>query len=70
MMPKSDTIDAIRKLNPSANPDFLAEFSKDQLGEYLDRLASATAGRSVQGAFDLTDLDGPSGIARPVTEKA
>ena len=39
MMTKSDTIDAIRHLNPSADPVFLAEFSGEDLASYLDRLA-------------------------------
>jgi len=38
MMPKCDTIAAITKLNPSAGPEFLAEFSQDELAEYLRRL--------------------------------
>ena len=38
MMPKSDTIDAILKLNPTVNPAFLAEFSNQELNEYLQRL--------------------------------
>ena len=37
-MPKSDTIDAILSLNPTAKPDFLAEFSNEDLHEYLQRL--------------------------------
>ena len=38
MMPKSDTISAIIEINPSANPSFLAEFSNQELEEYLHRL--------------------------------
>ncbi len=38
-MKKSDTIEAIQKLNPTASPDFLAGFSNDELGEYLNRLS-------------------------------
>ena len=38
MMPKCDTIAAITKLNHSAGPEFLAEFSNDELAEYLRRL--------------------------------
>lgn len=37
-MPKSDTIEAILSLNPSAKPDFLAEFSNADLHDYLHRL--------------------------------
>ena len=38
MMTKSDTIDAIQSLNPTASRMFLAEFSKAELTEYLQRL--------------------------------
>ncbi len=44
MMPKSDTINEIVKLNPTASPTFLAEFQTDQLRAYLDRLQGALAG--------------------------
>ena len=39
MMTKSDTIEAIQRLNPTVRPDFLAEFSTDELVRYLDRLS-------------------------------
>lgn len=45
MMTKNDTIDAIRRLNPTANPDFLAGFSSDELYRYLDRLTGVSARR-------------------------
>ena len=38
MMPKSDTISAIGKLNPTVSPEFLAEFSNRELTDYLRRL--------------------------------
>ncbi len=38
MMTKCDTIDAIKKLNPTANSGFLAEFTGDDLSAYLVRL--------------------------------
>ena len=38
-MSKSDTIEAIVNLNPTAKPEFLAEFSNDDLHQYLHRLA-------------------------------
>lgn len=38
MMPKGDTISAIRQLNTTADPAFLAEFSLEDLQAYLDRL--------------------------------
>ena len=40
-MPKSDTIEAILSLNPTAKPDFLAEFSNEDLHDYLHRLMFA-----------------------------
>lgn len=42
MMTKSDTIDAITKLNPTANPSYLSGFSGDELSQYLGRLESVT----------------------------
>ena len=38
MMPKCDTIAEILRSNPTANPTFLAEFSNQELDEYLQRL--------------------------------
>lgn len=38
MMTKCDTIDAIKKLNPTADSEFLAEFTGDDLNAYLVRL--------------------------------
>lgn len=35
---KREAIAAIMGLNPTAKPDFLAEFSKDDLEQYLARL--------------------------------
>ncbi len=49
MMPKSDTIAEILRSNPTANPTFLAEFSNQELDEYLQRLRQLS-GRSP--AFD------------------
>lgn len=40
-MAKSDTIEAIVSLNPTARPDFLAEFSNADLHDYLHRLTFA-----------------------------
>ena len=37
-MPKTDTIEAIRKLNPTARPEFLVEFSNGELRDYLRQL--------------------------------
>ena len=39
-MTKSDTMEAIMRLNPSAKPEFLAEFAADQLRDYLRQLES------------------------------
>lgn len=38
MSPKSDTIAAILKLNPTAEPEFLSEFPNIELDAYLRRL--------------------------------
>lgn len=61
MMTKSDTIDAIRRLNPTANPDFLAGFSSDELYRYLDRLTGASTRRSPS---DPTQAIGPGDPVR------
>ena len=37
--PKSETIAAIMKLNPTAKMDFLAGFSNNELDRYLSRLS-------------------------------
>lgn len=51
MMTKSDTIEAIQKLNPTASPDFLAGFPNDELARYLDRLS----GMSPEGPVEASD---------------
>ncbi len=38
MTPKSDTMSAIMQLNMTARPEFLANFSNQQLCQYLQRL--------------------------------
>lgn len=38
MMTKDETIEAIRRLNPTADPMFLAGFAPDDLDRYLRRL--------------------------------
>ena len=68
-MTKSDTIDAIRHLNPTADPQFLAEFSGDDLVRYLDRLARSPAERSVFGAGEVIDLYDPSDEGKDPTPK-
>ncbi len=60
MMPKQETITAIRKLNRTADPGFLAEFSGDELSEYLDRLTNRPAPRRLVDEammVDQADLD-------------
>ncbi len=58
MMTKSDTIEAIQKLNPTASPDFLAGFPNDELERYLDRLSNMSPERPVQ-ASNETPSDEP-----------
>ncbi|UCF34070.1 MAG: hypothetical protein JSV78_01945 [Phycisphaerales bacterium] len=40
MMTKRDLMDAIMRLNPTARPEFLAEFAARELEEYLGKLES------------------------------
>ncbi|RME41191.1 MAG: hypothetical protein D6788_01735 [Planctomycetota bacterium] len=56
-MPKSQTIEAIRKLNPTANPDFLARFPNDELSRYLDRLTLLSTRRRNAPPDDVILLD-------------
>lgn len=37
-MSKREIIDRIMEINPSARPEFLAEFSQECLSEYLEHL--------------------------------
>jgi hypothetical protein len=37
-MSKRELIDCICEINKGAKPEFLAAFSRDELGEYLDHL--------------------------------
>lgn len=39
MMTKNNAITEIMRINPAVNLAFLAEFTTDQLREYLDRLS-------------------------------
>ena len=50
--PKSETIAAIMKLNPSAKMDFLAGFSNDQLDRYLSRLSDDGRGSRMRSALE------------------
>ncbi len=47
MMPKIETIAAITRINPTANPTFLSQFSNRDLDDYLLRL------RTLGGASDF-----------------
>ena len=42
-MTKREIIDHIMEVNPSARPEFLAEFSRESLAEYLDHLREVRA---------------------------
>ena len=64
MIPKSDTIAAIKKLNPTAEPDFLAEFTNDELSEYLQRLVNV---RGISASADMLDRAHPD---TPPAERA
>jgi hypothetical protein len=48
MTPKSQTMSAIMKLNPSVDEGFLTDFSDVQLEAYLGRLEDV-AGKQVRG---------------------
>lgn len=52
-MTKTDTIEAIKQLNPTATPEFLSDFSADELTSYLQRLAD----RPPYDASDARDDD-------------
>ncbi|MBI4719153.1 MAG: hypothetical protein HY763_15235 [Planctomycetes bacterium] len=55
-MPKTDTMEAIMKLNPTARPDFLSGFSGEDLTDYLHRLR--TVGGPGETTFDEATYDG------------
>jgi len=38
-MDKSELIESIREINKTARPEFLAEFSEEELNTYLEHLA-------------------------------
>lgn len=42
-MTKREIIDRIMEINPSAKPEFLAEFSRESLAEYLENLSGVLA---------------------------
>jgi hypothetical protein len=43
-MSKRQLIDDIRQLNPTAQPQFLAQFDEEELQQYLDHVKSALGG--------------------------
>lgn len=63
MMPKSDTIAAILRISPSADPAFLAEFSNRELHEYLSRLRQLDRRTGADGHMRQTPLELVAGIA-------
>lgn len=64
MMTKSDTIEAIQKLNPTASPDFLAGFPNDELARYLDRLSNMSPERPMETSDEIqTDQSSVSDAA-------
>jgi len=70
MMPKSDTIDAILKCNPTARPEFLSGFSNDELGRYLERLRDAARHRTFDAPTGLITLDDPPPADAPPARRA
>ena len=60
MLAKSDIITAITKLNPGANPGFLAEFSRADLKAYYQRLTDCAPENVHDNQYYLPfDLVGP-----------
>lgn len=55
-MSKSDTIEAILNLNPTAKPEFLADFSNDDLHEYLHRLTFVSHTADEPGTTDTIEI--------------
>lgn len=56
---KQDAISAIMGLNPTANPTFLAEFSKDDLEQYLSRLGRVIDADDPTPRLTQDLMDGP-----------
>ncbi len=52
-MTKRDLIDQIRRQNPTAEPDFLASFSQDDLLAYLQQLREVESERRRQADLEL-----------------
>lgn len=58
MPSKSDTLTAIMELNPTATPEFLAQFTNDELARYLRRLQDARGFDPGQRPHSATDARG------------
>lgn len=56
MMPKADTIAAITKLNPSADPAFLSQFSNRELDDYLHRLSNLDGAAFVRPVVQQVEI--------------
>ncbi len=56
-MPKTDTIAAITKLNPTATPVFLEEFPASELTRYLDRLRRVAGPDSIPSSAERFALE-------------
>lgn len=59
---KQDAISAIMGLNPTANPTFLAEFSKDDLERYLSRLGRVIDAENPTPRFTLDTKGLPENV--------
>ncbi len=70
MMTKTDTIEAITRLNPTANPTFLAGFSNQDLAHYLQRLSKPSSSQSVFSADDLPPLSIDEDPTNPIIDRA
>jgi hypothetical protein len=68
-MCKREVIDAILRLNPTAKPAFLAEFSLEDLNDYLRHLRSALTPRPLAGLYaSLAPLAGLEGEAEDAAD--
>jgi hypothetical protein len=51
-MSKRDMIDRIRRLNPTAQPEFLADFDEDDLLDYLRQLTELECEQSRHAKYE------------------
>jgi hypothetical protein len=56
MIHKAQTIEAIRRLNPTADTEFLAGFSEEDLSDYLARLTGDAYRAAGRASIDLVEL--------------